>query len=98
MSRVRNQDGALGRTAYGAAVGRLAVSRASGVQLAGVRPLDGVRLVTGVSRAHDREASDGTSKFLGVSYIKVKLSDKLSARAQFGLVLARPNILRTGRV
>ena len=34
---------------------------------------------------HDLEASDATSKFLGVSYLEIKLTDKLRARAQFGL-------------
>jgi TonB-linked SusC/RagA family outer membrane protein len=31
------------------------------------------------------ETTDATSKFLGVSYLNVKITDKLSARAQFGL-------------
>ena len=37
------------------------------------------------------EASNSTSKFLGVSYVKFKLSDKLSMRAQFGLDKLRSN-------
>lgn len=40
---------------------------------------------------HEVEASDGTSKFLGVSYVNLKLSDKLSARAQFGLDRLKSN-------
>ncbi len=37
------------------------------------------------------EASDATSKFMGVSYVKLKLSDHLSARAQFGLDRLKSN-------
>jgi TonB-linked SusC/RagA family outer membrane protein len=37
------------------------------------------------------EAEDATSKFLGVSYLNVKLTDKLSARAQFGLDKLKSN-------
>ncbi len=37
------------------------------------------------------EAEDVASKFLGVSYLNVKLTDKLSARAQFGLDRAKSN-------
>jgi TonB-linked SusC/RagA family outer membrane protein len=37
------------------------------------------------------EAEDATSKFLGVSYLNLKLTDKLSARAQFGLDKLRAN-------
>jgi TonB-linked SusC/RagA family outer membrane protein len=37
------------------------------------------------------EASDATSKFLGVSYLNVKLSEKLSVRAQFGLDRLKSN-------
>jgi TonB-linked SusC/RagA family outer membrane protein len=37
------------------------------------------------------EASDATSKFLGVTYLNVKLTDKLSARAQFGLDRLKSN-------
>jgi len=37
------------------------------------------------------EATDATSKFLGVSYLNVKITDKLSARAQFGLDRLKSN-------
>ncbi|HDS07329.1 MAG TPA: hypothetical protein ENO05_06850, partial [Bacteroides sp.] len=37
------------------------------------------------------EASDETSKFLGVSYVNLKLSDKITARAQFGLDRLKSN-------
>jgi TonB-linked SusC/RagA family outer membrane protein len=37
------------------------------------------------------EATDATSKFLGVSYLNVKITDKLSARGQFGLDRLKSN-------
>ncbi|MCF8225476.1 MAG: SusC/RagA family TonB-linked outer membrane protein [Bacteroidales bacterium] len=37
------------------------------------------------------DASNSSSKFLGVSYVKLKLSDKLSMRAQFGLDRLKAN-------
>lgn len=37
------------------------------------------------------EASDATSKFLGVSYLDFKITDKLSARLQFGLDRIKSN-------
>ncbi|KPK83561.1 MAG: hypothetical protein AMS27_12510 [Bacteroides sp. SM23_62_1] len=37
------------------------------------------------------EASDATSKFLGVSYLKLKITDKLSTRLQFGLDRLKSN-------
>jgi TonB-linked SusC/RagA family outer membrane protein len=37
------------------------------------------------------EASDATSKFLGVSYVQLKITDHLSARAQFGLDRLKSN-------
>ena len=37
------------------------------------------------------EASDATSKFLGVSYLNIKISEKLSARMQFGLDRLKSN-------
>jgi TonB-linked SusC/RagA family outer membrane protein len=40
---------------------------------------------------HKVEAEDATSKFLGVSYLNVKLTDKLSARAQFGIDKLKSN-------
>ncbi|MFO7932667.1 MAG: SusC/RagA family TonB-linked outer membrane protein [Bacteroidales bacterium] len=40
---------------------------------------------------NDVEASDATSKFLGVSHVSVKITDHLSARAQFGLDRLKSN-------
>jgi len=40
---------------------------------------------------NELEASDETSKFLGVSYITVKITDHLTARAQFGLDRLKSN-------
>ncbi len=37
------------------------------------------------------EASDATSKFMGVSYVKLKITDHLSFRAQFGLDRLKSN-------
>jgi TonB-linked SusC/RagA family outer membrane protein len=37
------------------------------------------------------EASDETSKFLGVSYVDLKLTDRITARAQFGLDRLKSN-------
>jgi TonB-linked SusC/RagA family outer membrane protein len=37
------------------------------------------------------EATDETSKFLGVSYLNVKITDKLTVRAQFGLDRLKSN-------